>query len=412
METTLLWQIILKEPNENGYRFGTERAVAPKETLARILPLMERAGITRLADLTGLDWIGIPVYQAIRPNSRNISVSMGKGLTRTQAKVSALMESLEGFHAEKIALPSRRASVASMRPLLGYDPFRLAVTRSHEHAVLNDDTTYDPFAPPVGHPSDLGDDTPLDWIEATNLETGCRSWLPRKLCELDYRLVERPDWSFFRATSNGLASGNTVVEALCHALLELLERDAILRAKNAVCTPERQIILDTVSDPLCRRVLDRFLAGGLGVTIVDTTSPAGLPCFQVFLAHDEQAIRHYGAGCHPSRATALLRALTEAAQSRLGYIAGSRDDLRMTAYRAPVQARAKAAEPSPRRHFEEAPNLPRRGFTTVLNDLVQRTRSLSGTSPLAVDLRRRTFGYLPIVMVIAPGLRHPAPERQ
>ena len=31
-------------------------------------------------------------------------------------------------------------------------------------------------------------------------------------------------------------------------------------------------------------------------------------------------------GCHPSREGGLLRALTEAAQSRLTYIAGARDD--------------------------------------------------------------------------------------
>ena len=58
--------------------------------------------------ITGLDWIGIPVYLAVRPNSRNVPVYLGKGLTRAQAQVSALMESLEGFHAEEIRLPVAR----------------------------------------------------------------------------------------------------------------------------------------------------------------------------------------------------------------------------------------------------------------------------------------------------------------
>src|SRR5215472_9591286 len=103
--STPLWERIVSDTARPRYHFGTQRAAAPDETLRRIKPLLPRAGITRLADVTGLDWIGLPVYQAIRPNSRNISVSQGKGLTRAQAKVSALMESLESFHAECIQQP-------------------------------------------------------------------------------------------------------------------------------------------------------------------------------------------------------------------------------------------------------------------------------------------------------------------
>ena len=127
-----------ESPAAGGYHFGTRREVAPAETLRRIRPLLRRAGITRLADVTGLDWIGIPVYQAIRPNSRNLSVAQGKGLTRTQAKVSALMESLESFHAERIEYQtSLRASVSELRPRLGYDPRTLSVVR--EPSVLDPD---------------------------------------------------------------------------------------------------------------------------------------------------------------------------------------------------------------------------------------------------------------------------------
>ena len=39
-----------------------------------------------------------------------------------------------------------------------------------------------------------------------------------------------------------------------------------------------------------------------------------------------------GSGCHPLRAIALLRALTEAAQSRVTMIAGARDDIRRAHY--------------------------------------------------------------------------------
>jgi len=60
----------------------------PVETLERLLRIAPEMGISRVANITGLDEIGIPVAAAIRPNSRNISVSQGKGLDMVAAKVS------------------------------------------------------------------------------------------------------------------------------------------------------------------------------------------------------------------------------------------------------------------------------------------------------------------------------------
>ena len=44
-----------------AYLRGTHRAIAPAETLARFRRFAAPMGITRLADVTGLDYIGIPV---------------------------------------------------------------------------------------------------------------------------------------------------------------------------------------------------------------------------------------------------------------------------------------------------------------------------------------------------------------
>ena len=61
-------------------------------------------GITRIANVTGLDRIGIPVVMVCRPNARSIAVSQGKGLDMDAAIVSGLMESAELYHAEQIEL--------------------------------------------------------------------------------------------------------------------------------------------------------------------------------------------------------------------------------------------------------------------------------------------------------------------
>ena len=76
---------------------------------------MPEVGITRLANVTGLDRIGIPVVQAVRPNSRSLSVSQGKGVDMDSAKASAMMEAFELWHAERIELPCLCASYQAIR---------------------------------------------------------------------------------------------------------------------------------------------------------------------------------------------------------------------------------------------------------------------------------------------------------
>lgn len=383
--TTELWRRIVSDETVPRYSFGTRRAVPPAETLRRIRPRLRAAGITRLADVTGLDWVGVPVYQAIRPNSRTLSASQGKGLTRGQAQVSALMEALEGFHAEDIRRPRVRATIGSMRRQLGYDPRALAVIR----------------------PALLTDALVLDWLPATDLSTGTPTWVPKELCELDLRVRPRVHVPVFRTSSNGLCSGNSLAEALIHGLCEVVERDSCRRHDAARFEPERSVVPKTVSAPLGQRLLDRFFQAGMHVQIVDMSGPTGLPCFEAWLDHPDGPALTRGSGCHPSRTTALIRALTEAAQSRLTYIAGSRDDIPRPVYRVatashrrlPFRPSSAAAE----REFAAAPTLPTFGFGAQLRDIVKRVRTLTGMSPMAVDLTRGDFG-VPVLFVVAPGL--------
>jgi YcaO-like protein with predicted kinase domain len=83
-------------PGVKTYRSGTHRTVTPEETIARLQPLMHEFGITRVANLTGLDRAGIPVVMVCRPNSRSSAVFHGKGLDIAAAKASGIMEVIEG----------------------------------------------------------------------------------------------------------------------------------------------------------------------------------------------------------------------------------------------------------------------------------------------------------------------------
>jgi hypothetical protein len=93
-----------------AFRTGTHRAKKPEETLNSIKPYLDRAGVTRIADVTGLDNIGVPTILALRPNALTIACSSGKGLTLDQAYVSGAMEAFELYAAETAVLPSIRAS--------------------------------------------------------------------------------------------------------------------------------------------------------------------------------------------------------------------------------------------------------------------------------------------------------------
>src|SRR5262249_7786038 len=122
------------------FRSGTHRMMAPEETIDRLRPLLPVMGITRVANVTGLDSIGIPVVMVCRPTARSLAVSQGKGLDLAAAKASGLMESVESYHAERITLPLRLASLNELRyshPLVDVAALpQLSVSGFHEDLKL------------------------------------------------------------------------------------------------------------------------------------------------------------------------------------------------------------------------------------------------------------------------------------
>src|SRR6266852_5774176 len=116
------------------YLLGTHRLVTPECTLQAIRPLLREFGITRCADVTGLDSVGIPVYCAIRPRARNVQVSNGKGVSPDEANVSALMEAIELAHAEGVPFQAKCESLANLRRMSSVlNPSSLEGFRSEEY---------------------------------------------------------------------------------------------------------------------------------------------------------------------------------------------------------------------------------------------------------------------------------------
>ena len=366
---------------------GTHRAVAPEQTWARIRPMFGPAGITRVADVTRLDTVGIPVYQAVRPASLNISVSQGKGVTPLLARISAAMEALELWHAEVVAVASERASVRDVRNRLGFDPFAL----------------------PLHHPHVLDEHVVVDWVAATVVGESATTLVPRDLVELD--LSVRDCWAppMFVASSNGLASGNTVDEALLHGMYELIERDALARHHSLPISRRPQIALESVTSGWPRALLDCMERAQLAVTLYDLTGPTGVACFEAVVHSALFPLPCRGSGAHLDRTVALCRALTEAAQSRLTQIAGARDDLLAVDYARTdewVDAPVARTSTGGSRPFTEVVSGGGLTLADDVDDVRRRIQAMTGGPVLAVDLSRPEVA-LPVVRVLAPGMQHP-----
>ncbi len=245
-----------------AYQDGTHRLIPPEQTLRYITPYLREFGITRLADVTGLDMdLGVPTYCAIRPAGLVLQTSNGKGLTSASAKVSALMEAIELHHAEH---PEPRRLLGSSLKILsekGLNPIRPEALEPHL-------------------PHFFSDDLIIDWVEAEELISQQTVWLPASaayFCEQ----------SLLRTSTNGLASGNHLMEATLHALYELIERDAISRIESNGRLKIKEmckiIDLPTITNQTLQQVIQKIQAAQNKLILLWTPSCIPIHTFWVIL---------------------------------------------------------------------------------------------------------------------------------
>ncbi len=389
---------MIETGDKKKYRGSTHRVTTPRDTFERVSSFMPAMGITRVANVTGLDRIGIPVVQVMRPNSRSVAVSQGKGITLDTAKASGLMESVEMYHAERVDLPLR---VSSARDLAA------------EGLLVDVKSLPQPTS------SQYNDTVSIPWIESRDLFSDQSLWLPYELVHTQYTVPSVAGSGYFFASSNGLASGNTKNEAAVHAICEVIERDStsVWHYLNKRMRDHSQVEVQSIDHDLCRRVIDKLHAADLHVAIWNTTTNVGVPSFLCYLLDKRDNSEHLGvgAGCHPTREIALLRALLEAVQVRTTYITGSRDDLTRHEYRlAEMVQRSKQAQSlmeceEPGTSFVEIETNDFDTFEADIEWLLQRLEAVGITQVLAVDLTKEDF-EIPVVRVVIPGVEAPHDE--
>ncbi|GLY33855.1 YcaO-like family protein [Kineosporia sp. NBRC 101731] len=272
--------------------------------------LLERTGITRVSDVTGLDVLGIPVFQSVRPRAAAglNTVTSGKGITAQGARVGAKMEAIERFYCEPAGRAPTPVPLADQRErMLTLDPRRLIPRRTHT------------WTPP----------TPLAWWPMRCLRSSAEIAVPALAVFTPFP----GEASLMQSNTIGLAVGNDLVDATVQGLYEVIEHDCT--AFGEKLRLGYRVPPETVPDT-ARELIDRFERASIRVTVHAYTG--GLPVPAFFVTTEDTYARdgmlfNGGAGCHLNPEIALLRALTEAAQSRLAVIAGAREDLDEQAYR-------------------------------------------------------------------------------
>lgn len=369
--------------------------------LARARAAAPALGVTRLAMLTGLDRVGLPVATAYRPNSRSVAVHVGKGMTPDHARLSALMEAAECFHAEMADPALHWARGADVAGDAGFmDPTALPLTGAVD---------------PMG--------ALIPWTQARRLADGAKVLVPFELVSTDLSEPAPPGFGVFLQTSNGMGAGVETRPALLHALAECVERDAVAdwHALDFAGQTARRVDPAGVDGPESGALLAMAARAELACVIWDLSDVLGVPVFQAMVLERPEAWEdagqpepELGSACHPSRDRALARALAEALQARLARISGARDDFAPASYGPGARAARLAAAsrhvraPAMRR-FRAAPDFGDQGAEAGLDALLGALDRAGRGGAAWVDLSRPEIG-LAVVRVIVPGLRGPAEE--
>jgi thioglycine synthase len=403
---------------------GTSRIKPVHETLEQVIPICQKIGVTRVADITHMDVLSVPNYSAVLPGTEDyIWVYSGKGLTKAHAKASALMESIERY----CSLPS-----GGPRNFIQETYCQL----SKRCRVLHPHEIIEPLR------FRYCDDMFMDYLPGYDLFTEKQIMVPATLALFRYSPTPPSVNPFAFHHTNGLASGNVQEEAICHSLCEVIERDATSLAElRASAIPFNFIkyIADSLrangyslprinndnfkDDPSlfpdvdiseiefepAKSIVEKFMKAGISLIIKDITSDIGIPTFSAssveWITHNYGYLAE-GHGTHPDKRIALLRAITEVSQTRAANIHGARDDLRKINYGENNSTDKRAWQFMSSTKTIKFSDIRTYVHEDILDDIkliLDRLKNVGLTTAIIINLTIAQIG-IPVVRSIVPGL--------
>ena len=395
-----------------------------EETIKTILPVSINIGITRLADITNMDILGIPNFSAVLPGTEDyIWVYSGKGPTRMDAKASALMESIERYS----SLPSGNRN----KMIQGSYKEVSKVSK-----ILHPSNVVEPMI------LEYDDEMIMDFLSGYDLVNNDRILIPAPLALFRYSPKPPAINPFAYHHTNGLASGNVLEEAICHSLCELIERDATSLAElNASALPYNflrtmtkylsdngleidpvdgtefvdddskypDVDISNIDFKPISNLVKKFNDAKIPLIIKDITSPIGVPTFNAssieWITEDYGYLAE-GHGTHPDARIALLRAITEVSQTRAANIQGARDDLRKISYGNSNSDEKKTWQFMKSKNtiqFSEIKSFIHDDILDDINFILSRLVSNGLKQVIVVELTNPQI-MIPVVRTIVPGL--------
>ncbi len=373
------------------YFKGTHRCRNPKETIEKVEGKLRVAGVTRIAEITHLDRIGIPVYSAIRPGAADgaVSIYAGKGATKSQAKASAMMEAFERYSAEQQDIDYNNILLAPYAEVEGaIDPESLILPPGSSNVESKD----------------------ISWVKAVNAANDEECFLPSNAVYHPYNPVS--DQFLFKSNTNGLASGNVIEEAVFHGITEVVERDA-WSIFEALRQPKMEVNCENIENPIIRDILDKFHNAGVDITLVDLTADVKIPTMAA-VSDDkvlkDPALLTLGVGTHLDPEVAAIRALTEVAQSRATQIHGTREDTTRAVFmrKAGYQRMKRInkhwfGESKGLTEISEIKNRSKKSFKEDIETSLRLLADCGFNQVLFADLTRPEID-IPVVRVVIPGM--------
>ncbi|AAM03618.1 TPA: YcaO-related McrA-glycine thioamidation protein [Methanosarcina acetivorans] len=379
-----------------SYLEGTQRVYDEATTLENTKDQIKKIGVTRIADITNLDRLGIPIFSAIRPSAAPgaISIYSGKGSTEQRARISAIMESFERCLAER---PGVNANIEG-----GISAPALVESYSNAQENCN---VLDPNSLLLSQPFNPG--SLLEWVGAYDLMNREEVFVNANAV---YHPYDAPGQcqKLFLSNTNGLASGNVLEEAILHGLLEVIERDAISTAQFTR-NLGKEIVL-TEEDGYLYELARKFKDTGIDLKIWLVPTDTGIPT--IIAATDDVKLKDpallvMGAGSHLKPEIAIARAITEAAQSRVVQIQGAREDtdregfIRSVGYDRMKRLNWFWFEEGEKISLSEVKDLSGKSPTENIDIILEQLKGLT-EKVIVVDLSREEIA-VPVVRVIIPG---------
>jgi YcaO-like protein with predicted kinase domain len=294
------------------YRDDGNRSVSAEIAYEKAFEAAKRIGVARVSKISQLINSPIPIYASSRPQTNNhyllgpVSGALGKGSNDLQSKLSCLMETIEYACMENIPNNLVRSTFSQL---------------SLSEITVSPSLILRPFKDIL--PND--DDDQIMWTKAFCPHLNADVFVPAETIYFPFNSEDFNVRRFFSSGTNGAASGSTYLEAIIHALYELIERAFIggLETGMAFKTP-----LDLAEYYSGNDEFKEFSKNyKISFYLIESFLLPNIPVIEcTIVANNNLFVGH---GCAFDSKIAIDRSLAEAIQSLCAYTSGSREDVSM-----------------------------------------------------------------------------------